>query len=148
MLSPSTAPRWKRQTSVGRREGRDRRAPRKAYAARPRNRGSSPRLTSARPPAFTKTRREMVISLPLELGSAQRQPNCQRPGLDGVGHVGQLLPDHLARVLGHPPAQAPLIHRLDQAVIVGGRWRNVIEIGYYARKPAGREQRGERHPIQ
>src|SRR5437773_12137697 len=61
MLSPSTAPRWKRQTRVGQSDGLTVGRP-DANAARARNNGSSPRLTSARPPDFTKMRLEMVIA--------------------------------------------------------------------------------------
>src|SRR3989454_4916776 len=60
MFSPSTAPRWKRQTRTGRSDGLTAGRP-DANAARARKSGSRPRLTSARPPDFTKTRLEMVI---------------------------------------------------------------------------------------
>src|SRR5439155_26778723 len=64
MLGPPTAPRWNKQTSVGRSDGRT--VGRIAEkAARPRNNGSKPRLKRARTPDFTKTRRVMVIALPL-----------------------------------------------------------------------------------
>src|SRR6266849_7356005 len=59
MFSPSTAPRWKRQTNIGWADGPPGR--RAAKAARARKSGSRPRLTKVRPPAFTKTRLEMVI---------------------------------------------------------------------------------------
>src|SRR5881394_503902 len=60
MLSPSTAPRWKRHTKTGRSDGPTAGRP-EANAARVRNNGSSPRLTSARPLDLTNTRREIVI---------------------------------------------------------------------------------------
>src|SRR5437016_3648199 len=106
MLSPSTAPRWKRQTKTGRgRTGKDGEgALVVAYAARARNSGSSPKLTSAKPPDFTNTRREIVMrasrpcpsfpvlprlppSLSLKLRSADRQPDRQRAGLQGIVDV-------------------------------------------------------------
>ena len=74
----------------------------KAYAARARKRGSKPTLTSASPPAFTNTRLLIVMvtfpsdcqsvrlsdaSLPLKLRSADRQPDRQRAGLQGIVDV-------------------------------------------------------------
>src|SRR5256885_5920042 len=56
MLSPSTAPRWKRHTRIGReRAGEDGRGREEAKAARARNSGSRPKLNRANPPDFTKT---------------------------------------------------------------------------------------------
>src|ERR1051325_4373060 len=67
MFSPSTAPRWKRQTRMGRSEavwgGKGRYD---ANAARARNSGSRPRLKSASPPDFTKTRLDIDIARLLE----------------------------------------------------------------------------------
>src|ERR1700758_760095 len=101
MLRPSTAPRWKRQTRIGRSDGptAGRAA---AYAARARNSGSSPRLTNANPPAFTNTRLLMDTSrlsfrpsgrqpvrpsLSLKVRPAQHEPHGHRPRLHGVTHV-------------------------------------------------------------
>src|SRR5260370_39112368 len=108
MLSPSTAPRWNRQTSTGRSEapaaGRV-----EANAARARNRGSRPRLNKASPPDFTNTR--LVIGMrrslafvappPLRDGSLalrppgpDRQPHRERARRGGLANVGQLFADH------------------------------------------------------
>src|SRR5437763_7353335 len=96
MFRPSTAPRWKRQTKIGRREAAKGR--RRAYAARPRNNGSSPRLTRASAPDLINTLRETVmglLSLPprrpplpfaaclllLKLRPANRQADSERASL-------------------------------------------------------------------
>src|SRR2546427_5814811 len=57
MLSPSTAPRWKRQTKMRRSGGPA--VGGTARAALARKRGSKPKLNNARPPDFTKTRLEI-----------------------------------------------------------------------------------------
>src|SRR5437764_8708356 len=128
MLSPSTAPRWKRQTSVGRSDGRSV-GRRNAYAARARKRGSRPTLTSASPPAFTNTRLLIVMvafpsdgptvrlshaSLPLELRSADRQPDRQRAGLEGITDGRYLMSDDCPCVLRHDAAQHPGVGLRDQ----------------------------------
>src|SRR6266566_4484160 len=134
MLSPSTAPRWKRQTKMRRSGGRA--DGRTAKAARARNNGSKPRLNNARPPDFTKTRLEIVIviapsfrsarppyrpsaaSLPLKLRPPDREPHGQRPGLNGVLHVGQLFADDPFRVLRHRPTQNPVVDGGDELLHV------------------------------
>src|SRR5437016_14607372 len=56
MLSPSTAPRWKRQTKTGRQQAAwDGKGLYEVNAARARNSGSKPTLNRASPPDFTKT---------------------------------------------------------------------------------------------
>src|SRR5687767_382604 len=88
MLSASAAPRWKRQTSTLPRRARSRSA---ANAVRRRKLGERPRVTSARAPDFTKTRRRMggrgsggegavSRSAALELGAAEREPDDLREG--------------------------------------------------------------------
>src|SRR5688572_25661652 len=110
MLSPSTAPRWKRTTRVGRPDGLMDGGT--AKANRSRNSGSSPMLTRARPPAFTNTRLEIVIVrsclsghpailLSLKLRPAERQPHGVRARLRGIADVGQLARQHRARLLAH-----------------------------------------------
>src|SRR6266849_9177007 len=90
MLRPSTAPRWKRHTKMRRSDGRA--DGRTANAARARNSGSRPKLKSARPPDFTKIRLEIVIvaSLPLKLGSANREADYQGTCLDRIADTCQL----------------------------------------------------------
>src|SRR2546423_9524386 len=119
MFSPSTAPRWKRQTRTGRSEaveggnGRYR-----ANTDLARKSGSSPRLTNARPPFFTKIRLEidMYRLLPsptpllfLEVRAADRQANGQRSCLEGVTDVGELREDDTLRMRGHRPSEQLLI---------------------------------------
>src|ERR1043166_8263220 len=61
-LRPSTAPRMKRQTRIGRsRAGEGGEGGGRAYAARSRKRGSNPKLKSASPPDFTTTLRVTAI---------------------------------------------------------------------------------------
>src|SRR5205807_7497851 len=164
MLSPSTAPRWKRQTKMRRSGGRA--DGRTAKAARARNNGSKPRLNNARPPDFTKTRLEIVIviapsfrsarppyrpsaaSLPLKLRPPDRESDGQGPGLDGVLHVGQLLADHAFRVLGHGPAQNPVIDRGDEVLHVYGVGSDGVECHGRPGKSPGRERYGGVHAIQ
>src|SRR5438552_17413953 len=56
MLSPSTAPRWKRQTKTGRQQAAwGGKGLYEVNAARARNSGSKPTLNRASPPDFTKT---------------------------------------------------------------------------------------------
>src|ERR1700747_1263882 len=115
MLRPSTAPRWKRQTRIGRSDGlaAGRAA---AYAARARNSGSSPRLTNANPPAFTNTRLLMDTSslsfrpsgrqavrpsLLLKVRTPERQPHSHGAGLHGITDVHDLLQDDVACVRRH-----------------------------------------------
>src|SRR5437773_1602401 len=104
MLSPSTAPRWKRHTKMRRSGGRA--DGRTAKAARARNNGSRPKLKSARPPDFTNTRLEIVIfvapsvqsarppdrpsaaSLSLELRSTNREADGEGTRLHGVRRTG------------------------------------------------------------
>src|SRR5256886_715990 len=161
MLSPSTAPRWKRQTKMRRSGGRA--DGRTAKAARARNNGSKPRLNNARPPDFTKTRLEIVIviapsfrsarppyrpsaaSLPLKLRPPDRESDGQGPGLDGVLHVGQLLADHAFRVLGHGPAQNPVIDRGDEVLHVHGVGSDGVECHGRPGKSPGRERYGGVH---
>src|SRR6266550_4095786 len=103
MLSPSTAPRWKRHTKM-RRSAR-RADGRTAKAARARNNGSRPKLKSARPPDLTNTRLEIVIfeapsvqstrppdrpsaaSLPLKLRPSDRQADGEGTRLKRVFDV-------------------------------------------------------------
>src|SRR5438552_9325722 len=84
MFRPSTAPRWKRQTKAGRSEavgggnGRYR-----ANTDLARKSGSSPRLTNARLPFFTKIRLEIDIYRLLPSPTASivfGSPGRPRPG--------------------------------------------------------------------
>src|SRR6266571_4626066 len=60
MLSPSTAPRWKRHTKTGRQQAAwGGNGLYEVKATRARKSGSRPRLTKAKPPDFTKTLREI-----------------------------------------------------------------------------------------
>src|SRR3989442_1946956 len=133
MLRPSTAPRWNRQTRIGRSEaGGGGRGREEANAARARNSGSRPKLTKARPPDFTNTRLETDISdssqatacyrplppvpalLPLKLRPAERQPHRQRARRDRICHVRQLLAEHAPRVVGHRAPEDAVVHRGDE----------------------------------
>src|SRR2546421_12237484 len=125
MFRPSTAPRWKRQTRIGREdgmmEGRNDR-----NAARARNSGSSPRLTSARPPFRTNTRLEMVIRsvLPsfrhsvvllfLKLRPADRQADSERASLRWIVDIRELLEDDTSRMSGHRAAKDALVDHVDE----------------------------------
>src|ERR1700758_2020516 len=123
MLSPSTAPRWKRQTRIGRETARNGAAGRlAAYAARARNSGSSPRLNSARPPDLTNKRLDIVIAssgvpcfpapfraLPRSSPLNPRPPDVvaegQRLSLHGIADIRQLPADDPLRVRRHFPPQ-------------------------------------------
>src|SRR2546422_10799463 len=60
MLSPHTAPRWKRHTKPGRQQAAwGGKGSYEVKAARARKSGSRPKLTKAKPPDFTKTLREI-----------------------------------------------------------------------------------------
>ena len=60
MLSPSTAPRWKRHTKTGRQQAAwGGKGSYELKAARATKSGSRPKLTKAKPPDFTKTLREI-----------------------------------------------------------------------------------------
>src|SRR5258708_5775035 len=101
MLSPSTAPRWKRHTKTA----GDCVELRRAYAARFTNSGSRPRLTNARPPDFTNTRLENVIVF----GTPGPPARGERDG--GV----------------HAAEQRAAVHPLGLGLGVAGRGRLEIE---------------------
>src|SRR5438552_14168017 len=166
MLSPSTAPRWKRQTNIRRSDGPA--DGRTAKAARARNNGSRPRLNSASPPDFTNTRLEIDIipssnlyrllppspalsrplpSLPLKLRSANREADCECPRLHGVADACQLAPEHLLRVLGHRSTENLLVHYADQ--LFGASCRNDgVERDRHALQLARGERDGGVHPVE
>src|SRR5207245_3893701 len=136
MLSPSTAPRWKRQTKTGRERsvevGRGRPRP---SAARARKSGSRPRLRSEIPPDFTNTRLEIDMcppsnlyrllpllptsSLPLKLRPAERESDREHPRLSRIRDICKLSCDDPFRILGHGAAQDLAVH--DGDVVVGPR---------------------------
>src|SRR5207245_2240276 len=121
MLSPSTAPRWKRQTKTGRQQAAwGGKGSYEVKAARARKSGSRPKLTKAKPPDFTKTLREIDMFpsscrcrplppsaalcrpcrplLPLKLRSAYCEAHGQGTRLRGIADPGQLTSEHLLRV--------------------------------------------------
>src|SRR4029077_13812179 len=119
MLSPSTAPRWNRETRIGRDRARKGAAGRlAAYAARARKSGSSPRLNSASPPDFTNTRLDIVIAssglprfpasfraLPrsssLKLRPPEGEADAPPPSLHGIADIRQLPANDPFRVRRH-----------------------------------------------
>src|SRR6266487_1677865 len=140
MLSPSTAPRWKRQTRIGRSravEGGARRS--RPSAARAKKSGSSPTLNRAIPPDFTNTRLDIDMCpsstvtafvrpsppstalLLLKLRSANREADGEGPRLHAIAHACQLTPENLLRVLGHRRTQHLRVDESDQLVGVSCR---------------------------
>src|SRR6185312_5384099 len=167
MLSPSTAPRWKRQTRTGRWravEGGGRRS--RPSAARAKKSGSSPTLKRAIPPDFTNTRLDMVIADPpkppppftalhrppppllsLKLRSAYCEADGEGTRLRGIADACQLASEHLLRVLGHRPTQDLLVDHADQLVGVPSR-NDGVEHDGHARQLPGRQRHGGIHPIE
>src|SRR3989440_10638296 len=171
MLSPSTAPRWKRQTRIGRWravEGGEKRS--RPSAALARKSGSSPTLNRAIPPDFTNTRLDIVMAEPpkpsppftvfhrppppstalllLKLRAADRESDGQGPGLNRVLDVGHLPDDHALRVLRHGPAQNRVIDVRDQLLRIRGDGRDGVQCRDRAREPAGREHHRGVHAIE
>src|SRR5438876_2279432 len=132
MLSPSTAPRWKRQTKTGR-PAWGGKGLYEVNTARARNSGSRPTLNKARPPDFTKTLLEIDTSrssnrcpmpplppiaaqlLPLKLRPSKRQSDRQRARLLGITDIRQLPFDHLLRIPRHRPTQDRKSTRLNSS---------------------------------
>src|SRR5882762_636697 len=104
MLSPSTAPRWKRHTKTGRlRAAWGGKGSYELKAARARNSGSRPKLNKARPPDFTKTRLEMVIVSETPVHRARGRRRGHAPEWDRrspPAHVPE--PALYSRTLSHP----------------------------------------------
>src|SRR5512135_180187 len=155
MLRPSTAPRMNRHTSTGWAEpgaGGNGRA--STYAARSRNRGSSPRLTSASPPDFTNTLLDTVIVPPLsmllslELGPAESQAYDQRPRRVGIADVGELVAQHVARVHGEDAAEEPCVHGTDERVGVRRMRDESLQGDAHTGEPARRQRDGSVHAVQ
>src|SRR6266571_3037303 len=140
MLSPSTAPRWKRHTKTGRQQAAwGGNGLYEVKATRARKSGSRPRLTKAKPPDFTKTLREidmcpsscrcrplppcaaLTVLLSLKLRSAYCEADGQGTRLRGIADSCQLTSQHLLRVLGHRPTQDLLVDHADQLVGVPSR---------------------------
>src|SRR2546425_1968784 len=169
MLSPSTAPRWKRQTRIRRERavevGRGRY---EANAARARNNGSRPRLNSASPPDFTNTRLEIDIipssnlyrllppstalyrplpSLPLKLRSANREADCEGTRLGRIGDVRQLTSEDLLGVFGHHSTENLLVDHADHLFGVSNSGDGV-EDDRHALQLARGERDGGVHPIE
>src|SRR6185437_2317500 len=151
MLSPSTAPRWKRHTKTGRQQAAwGGKGSYELKAARARNSGSRPKLNRARPPDFTNTLLEIDICLSsdrcrpsaalaalllLKLWSAYREADGEGTRLHGIADAGHLTPEHLLRVLGHRPTQDLLVDHADQLVGVPCR-NDGIEHDRHARQLA------------
>src|SRR6266516_1145451 len=167
MLSPSTAPRWKRQTRTGRStavEGGGRRS--RPSAARAKKSGSSPMLNRAMPPDFTNTRLDIDMCpsstvtafvrpsppstalLPLKLRSANREADGEGPRLHGIAHACQLTPENLLRVLGHRPSQDLAVCRSNQRVGVSGERDDRVQFDGHPGELARRERDGGVHAIE
>src|SRR5207249_1870448 len=149
MFSPSTAPRWKRQTKTGRQQAAwGGKGSYELKAARARNNGSRPKLNKARPPDFTNTLLVIDICLSsdrcrplppsaalllLKLRSAYCEADGQGTRLRGIADSCQVTSQHLLRVLGHRPTQDLLVDHADQ--LVGGhrprRTDHELERGLY-----------------
>src|SRR6266567_6171063 len=145
MLSPSTAPRWKRHTKTGRQQAAwGGKGSYGVKAARARKSGSRPKLTKAKPPDFTKTLREIdmfpssaavAALLSLELRSAYCEADGQGARLRGIADACQLTSEHLLRVLGHRPTQDLLVDHADQLVGVPCRNDGVEHDGHARQLP-------------
>src|ERR1041384_5592900 len=75
------------------------------------------RSTSVPPRTSTVFYRPLPSSL-LKLRPPDREPHGQRPGLNGVLHVGQLFADDPSRVLRHRPTQNPVVDSGDELLYV------------------------------
>src|SRR5437588_11652519 len=154
MLSPSTAPRWKRHTKTGRQQAAwGGKGSYELKAARATKSGSRPKLTKAKPPDFTKTLREidmfpsaalcrplppsaaLAALLSLKLRSAYCEADGQGTRLRGIADACQLTSEHLLRVLGHRPTQDLLVDRADQLVAVPCRNDGVEHDGHARQLP-------------
>src|SRR5436190_211285 len=166
MLSPSTAPRWKRQTRTGRStavEGGGRGS--RPSAARAKKSGSSPMLNRAMPPDFTNTRLDIDMCpsstvtaflrpsppstalLLLKLRSANREADCEGTRLGRIGDVRQLTSEDLLGVFGHRSTENLLVDHADQLFGVSHS-DDGVEDDRHALQLARRERDGGVHPIE
>src|SRR5262245_8121976 len=121
MLSPSTAPRWNKHTST--RRSVPGVGPR-ANAARARNSGSRPKLTSASAPdrrnagpetAANESRSIERLLLELEVRAAETEPHGQGAGLRRR-QPGHLPPDDFFAVRRHHAREQRAIDAVEQLI--------------------------------